>query len=79
MIGEVIRDTHEPVLFSCVGLTRHRDPAAPYPVVAQANLDLAGRILQVRAGASTPGEAVDLLAEQLRHRLDESEEHRCLT
>ena len=66
VIAEVVRGAPEPVLFSCVRLTRHRDPAALYPVVAQADLDLDGRTLRVRAGARTPAAAVDLLAERVR-------------
>ena len=65
VIHEVIRDAPEPVLFSCIRLLGHRAP-----VVAQANLDLAGQTLRVRVEASTQAAAVNLLAEQLRCRLD---------
>ncbi len=64
VIGAVIRDAREPVLFSCVRLSRHGAP-----VVAQANLDLTGRTVRVGAEAPTPEEAVDLLAERLWERL----------
>jgi hypothetical protein len=60
VIGAVIRDTREPVLFSSVRLTGHRAP-----VVVQANLELTDRMLSGRAEAPTPTEAIDLLAERL--------------
>ncbi|HEV8558364.1 MAG TPA: hypothetical protein VGR06_18490 [Actinophytocola sp.] len=63
-IAAVLREAPEPVRFACVRLIRHDGP-----VVAQAKLDLAGRAVQASATAATPCDAVDLLAERLRHRL----------
>lgn len=60
VIGTVIRAAGEPVLFTDIRLTSHRAL-----VLARASLELPGRTLSVRAEASAPGEAVDLLAEQL--------------
>ena len=68
VIHEVVRGAPEPVLFSCVRLCGRRAP-----VVAQANLDLAGRTLRVRVEAPTQTAAVNLLAEQLRCRLDSND------
>jgi hypothetical protein len=69
VIGAIVREAREPVLFSCVRLTTHHDPAVLYPVVAQADLEQTGRTLQVRAGARNTAEAVDLLAKRLRRTL----------
>lgn len=64
-IAAIIRDAHEPVLFTRVRLTGQESST-----VAQANLDLASHTLRIRAAAPTSWQAVDLLAERLRQRLD---------
>jgi ribosome-associated translation inhibitor RaiA len=69
-IAAVLDHAPEPVLFTCIRLTGHGDPAAPRPVVAQVNLDLRGRKVRVCVAAATPHEAVDLLAAKLRRRLE---------
>lgn len=60
----------EPVLFARVRVTRHRDPAVRRPVVAQANVDVDGRLVRAQVAAATAREAVDLLQDRLRARLD---------
>lgn len=74
-IGELGRYTSRPVLRARVKLSRHRDPAVPRPVVAQANLDVDGRLVRAQVQAETGGEAVDLLAARLRRRLERIAEH----
>ncbi len=74
-IGELGRYTSRPVLQARVKLTRHRDPAVQRPVVAQANLDVDGRLVRAQVQAETAREAVDLLAARLRRRLERAAEH----
>lgn len=65
-VTAVLRCAHEPVLSVRVRLTRHPDPAVARPVVAQANLDVNGRIVRAGVEAATASEATDLLAAKLR-------------
>jgi ribosome-associated translation inhibitor RaiA len=74
-IGELGRYTRRPVLQASVKLTRHRDPAVQRPVVAQANLDVGGRLVRAQVQAETAREAVDLLAARLRRRLERAAGH----
>jgi ribosome-associated translation inhibitor RaiA len=74
-IGELGRYTSRPVLQAHVKLSRHHDPAVPRPVVAQANLDVDGRLVRAQVQAETAREAVDLLAARLRRRLERIAEH----
>lgn len=74
-IGGLLRFAHRPVLAARVRLTRHGDPAVERPVVAQANLDVSGRIVRAQAEAVTPREAVDRLEERLRRRLEKTAQH----
>jgi ribosome-associated translation inhibitor RaiA len=74
-IGGLGRLTHEPVLHARVKLTRHRDPAVERPVIAQANLDVNGRLVRVQVEGATAREAIDRLESRLRHRLARIAEH----
>jgi hypothetical protein len=74
-IGGLGRMTHQPVLYARVKLTRHPDPAVDRPVVAQANLDVDGRLVRVQVEGVTAREAIDLLEARLRHRLERVAEH----
>ena len=74
-IGALGRITHRPVLHARVKLTRHRDPAVERPVVAQANLDVDGRLVRAQVQGVTAREAVDRLEARLRHRLERVAEH----
>ena len=74
-IGELGRYTRRPVLHARVKLIRHRDPAVQRPVVAQANLDVDGRLIRAQVQAETAREAVDLLAARLRRRLERAAGH----
>jgi hypothetical protein len=71
----VLRLAHEPVLAARVRLTRHADPAVSRPVIAQANLDVNGRLVRAVVAAPTAREAVDLLEAKLRHRLERIARH----
>ena len=68
-LREVLGGTRFPVLHARMRITRYTDPALPRPVVAQANLDVNGRFLRAQLSAPTAREAVDLLHDRLRHRL----------
>lgn len=59
----------EPVLSARVRIARHADPAAVRPVVAQANVDVNGRLVRAQVAAESARAAVDLLDDRLRHRL----------
>lgn len=74
-ISEIIRRTGRPVLHAHVKLSRHTDPAVKRPVVAQANLDVDGRLVRAQVNAATAHEAVDLLAARLLRRLDRTAQH----
>lgn len=68
-VREVFRYAHGPVLHARVRVARHADPALDRPVIAQANLDVDGRWVRAQIAAASAQEAVDLLHDRLRHRL----------
>lgn len=74
-IGALLHLAHRPVLSARVRVTRHGDPAVPYPVVAQANINVNGRLVRAQAEGETSREAVDRLAARLRHRLERVARH----
>jgi ribosome-associated translation inhibitor RaiA len=69
-IGGLSRLSHRPLLHARVRLSRHADPAVAHPVVAQANLDVNGRLVRAQVQGETAREAVDRLEARLRHRLE---------
>jgi ribosome-associated translation inhibitor RaiA len=75
-VGALLPLAHKPVLSARVRLTRLGDPAVPRPVLAQANLDVNGRIVRAQTEAETAREAVDRLEKRLRHRLERIAQHR---
>lgn len=68
-LREVFEDTGLPVLHARIRITRHANPARERPVVAQANLDVNGRLVRAQLRATTAREAVDGLRDRLRRRL----------
>ena len=74
-IGELGRYTSRPVLHARVKLSRHRDPAVQWPVVAQVNLDVDGRPVRAQVEAETVREAIDLLVARVRRRLERAAGH----
>ncbi|KAA1251371.1 HPF/RaiA family ribosome-associated protein [Mycobacterium simiae] len=74
-IGQLGRLTHRPVLHARIRLTQHRDPAVQRPVVAQANLDVDGRLVRAQVEGETAHEAIDRLEARLRHRLERVAQH----
>ncbi|MFF4764505.1 hypothetical protein [Streptomyces sp. NPDC001292] len=67
--------TQEPVLFARAKLTHMANPAMERPALAQANLDVNGRLARAHVAATTVTEAVDLLQDRLAVRLKRLEEH----
>lgn len=65
-----------PVLSARVRLTKHPDPAVARPVVAQANLDVNGRLVRAQVADTTARQAIDRLEARLRHRLERLRAHR---
>lgn len=74
-IGALLHLAHRPVLSARVRVTRHGDPAASRPVVAQANLDLNGRLVRAQAESDSEREAIDRLEARLRHQLERAAQH----
>jgi ribosome-associated translation inhibitor RaiA len=66
---------NRPILHARVRLTRRPDPAVERPAVAQANLDLDGRILRAQVAAVSMREAIDALQDRLRDRIERVEPH----
>jgi ribosome-associated translation inhibitor RaiA len=59
-----------PVLFARVALSQHENPSVERPASAKATLDVSGRLVRAHVAAPTMREAVDLLEDRLRRRLD---------
>ena len=63
------------MLHAHVRLSEHGDLAVARPVIAQANLDVNGRLVRAQAQGTTAREAIDRLEARLRQRLERSAEH----
>ena len=68
-VSSLPRMAPEPVLFARVKLTMAADPAVEHPVIAQANIDLNGRLIGAQAAGQTMREAVGHACDRLRIRL----------
>lgn len=66
---ELFEKTDLPVLHARIRITRHGNPARARPIVAQANLDVNGRMVRAQFRARTAEEAIDLLISRLGRRL----------
>ena len=69
-IGRLSRFAHRPVLHARVRLSEHADPAVAPRTVAQANLDVNGRLVRAQVEGATAEEAIDRLEARLRRRLE---------
>lgn len=69
-VRAALRAVHRPLLQVRVRITHHEDPAVARPVVAQADVDVNGRPVRAQATGTTGLEAVDLLHDRLRRRLE---------
>jgi hypothetical protein len=68
-VRELFEESRVPVLHARIRISRLGNPARARPVVAQANLDVGGRMVRAQFRAGTAHEAVDLLRDRLRRRL----------
>ena len=71
-VAALADETGQPVLFARVKLTQHADPAARGTAVAEATLDVNGRVWRSRAAADLMLEAIDLAVSRLRRRLHDA-------
>ena len=74
-VADLGRRTDRPVLWARVRLTRHDDPAVERPIVAQANVDVDGRLVRAQADGTTVREAIDRLEARLQRSLGRAAEH----
>jgi hypothetical protein len=75
MVRTLAGCAHESVLHARVRLTRTGDPARERPVIAQVNLDVNGRLVGVQVAGHTAHEAIDLVHDRARHRLERLARH----
>ena len=68
-VGPLLRAASEPVLSARVTLAVAGDPAVARPAVAQATLDLNGRVVRAQAAGPTMRAAIEQMADRLRVRL----------
>jgi Sigma 54 modulation/S30EA ribosomal protein C terminus len=69
-VGSLLRAAPAPVLFARVKLIMSADPAVQRPAIAQANVDLDGRLVRAQAAGETMRAAVELACDRLRIRLE---------
>ena len=69
-VSSLLRLASEPVLFARVKLIMTADPAVERPAVAQASVDLNGRLVRAQAAGGTMREAVEHACDRLRIRLE---------
>ena len=68
-VRSVLQHVTRPVLSARVTLTMSADPAVARPAVAQATIDVNGRIVRAEATGRTIRDAIELMADRLRARL----------
>jgi ribosome-associated translation inhibitor RaiA len=71
-VGALLRIAAEPVLSAQVTLTVAADPAVASPAVAQATVDMNGRIVRAQAAEQTMRAAIGQMEARLRIRLDKA-------
>ena len=69
-VSSLLRKAPEPVLFARVKLIMSADPAVQRPAIAQANVDLNGRLIRAQAAGETMRAAVEQACDRLRVRLE---------
>jgi ribosome-associated translation inhibitor RaiA len=68
-VGPLLRAAAEPVLSARVTLAVAADPAVARPAVAQATIDMNGRVLRAQAAGQTVRAAIEQMANRLQARL----------
>ena len=74
-VADIGRRTQRRVLHARVRLTRHSDPAVDRPVVAQANVDMDGRLVRAQTDGANAREAIDRLDSRLRRNVARAADH----
>lgn len=69
-IAHVSRHVSEPILDATVKIIRYHDPALERPYVAQASLDVNGRMIRAHTAGKTAAEAIDALGERLTGQIE---------
>ena len=69
-VRSLLRLAPEPVLFARVKLTLATDPAVEHPAIAQANVDLGGRLIRAQATGETMREAIERMGDRLSLRME---------
>ena len=69
-VHSALRHMTRPVLSARVTLTMSGDPGVVRPAVAQATVDVNGRIVRAQAASQTMAEAIGLMSDRLRTRVD---------
>ena len=75
-ISRVAEHAREPIRRMEIRLTLEPNPARELPAIAEATLDVDGKLVRAHIAATTLEEAVDTLADRLRRRLDRHEQRR---
>jgi ribosome-associated translation inhibitor RaiA len=68
-VRSVLRRVTRPVLAARVTLTMSADPAVARPALAQATIDVNGRVVRAQAAGRTMRDAIELMTDRLRARL----------
>ena len=71
-VSSMLKVAAEPVLSAHVTLAMSADPAVARPAVAQATIDMNGRVIRAQAAQETLRAAVEQMADRLRLRLGRS-------
>ena len=74
-VQALLEHVRDPILTVRVRLTHLPDPAVPRHAIAQATLDVNGRLVRAHVAAPTMREAIDRLQDRLRDRLDRLNPH----
>jgi hypothetical protein len=75
-LGASAREVTEPILFARLKLEQAADPARDRPALAQVSLDIDGQLVRAHVAGHEMREAVDLLQQRLRDKLEHRAEHR---
>jgi ribosome-associated translation inhibitor RaiA len=75
-IAHLVDGISDPVLLARVKLTTAPDPARERPAIAQATLDLDGTLLRAHVAGHDMHEAIDLLYDRLRDRVEHARQRR---
>jgi ribosome-associated translation inhibitor RaiA len=75
-LGATAREMTEPILFARLKLEQAADPARDRPSIAQVSVDIDGQLVRAHVAGHDMREAVDLLQQRLRDKLEHRAEHR---